>query len=130
LGQEWRFYSKGVQGELLDVVWKRLAFLENIPVAVEEGVSSRRDAEWRKRGPASTLGKIAEDPIKDSEGGFQVRVVLVVLPAHDGVSTRGGLEHRLVGFVADALVLNGEVEESLGAEVCLVLEFGDNHSTD
>ena len=41
-----------------------------------------------------------------------------------------GLEHRLVGFVADALALDGEVEKSLGVEVCLVPECGDDRSTD
>ena len=37
------------------------------------------------------------------------------------------LEHRLVGIVADAPALNGEVEKSLGAEVPLVPEFGDEN---
>ena len=39
------------------------------------------------------------------------------------------LEHRLVGSVADALALDGEVEKSLGADVCLVPEFRDDHGT-
>ena len=52
-----------------------------------------------------------------------------MLRIHDWVFDGDGLERRLVGFVADALTLNGEVEEGLGAEVSLVSEFGDNHGT-
>ena len=40
------------------------------------------------------------------------------------------LKRCLVGFVADALALDGKVEKSLGVEVCLVPECGDDRSTD
>jgi len=66
---------------------------------------------------------IAEHTIYDTQSGFQVRVTLVVLGSHDGVSTADRLEHCLVGFIPDALALDREVEESLGAEP------GDNHGT-
>jgi len=46
-----------------------------------------------------------------------------VLGSHNGVSAGEGLEHCLVGFIADALSLDREVEEGLGAEP------GDNHRT-
>ena len=39
-----------------------------------------------------------------------------------------GLENRLVGFVVDAFALDGEVEESFGAEVYLIPEVGDYHT--
>jgi len=59
----------------------------------------------------------------------RVRVTLVVLGSHDGVSAGDRLEHRLVGFVPDALALDRQVEEGLAAEICLVPELGDDHRT-
>jgi len=52
-----------------------------------------------------------------------------VLGFYDGASTGDGLEHCLVGFVADVLALNCEVEKCLGAELSLVPELGDKHRT-
>ena len=40
---------------------------------------------------------------------------------------RDRFEHSLVGFVAEALALDNKVDEGLGTEVCLFLEFRDNH---
>ena len=71
--------------------------------------------------------EITKDAIDDAKSGLQVRVSLVVLGAHDAVSSRDGSEHCIVRFVADAFALDCEVKEGLGAEVSLVLEFGDNH---
>ena len=50
---------------------------------------------------------------------------LVVLGSHGKVSAGDGLEHCHIRFVADALALDREVKEGLGAGVCLVPEFGD-----
>jgi len=49
------------------------------------------------------------------------------MSSHDRVPVRNGLEDRLVGLMTDALGLNREVEERLGAEVRLVPQLGDHH---
>jgi len=49
--------------------------------------------------------------------------------AHDRVPFGNESEHGIVGFVPDALALDGEVEEDFGAEVCFVLEPGDDYGT-
>jgi hypothetical protein len=73
--------------------------------------------------------EITEDAIDDTENCFQVDVSLVVLGSHCGMSAGDGLGDCLVGFVADALALDREVEEGLGAEISLVPELRDNHGT-
>jgi hypothetical protein len=123
-----RFQSKGVKNEFLDIVGQRLALPEDIPGAVQEDMthpSVVRNSE-RKVLPIHRL-EITEDAIDDTQSYFQVRVSLVVLGSHDGMSAGDGLEDCLVGFVADALALDREMEEGLGAEISLVPEFGDNH---
>jgi len=50
-----------------------------------------------------------------------------VLGSHHGVLAGDRLEHCLVGFVADALALDREMEEGLAADVNLVPELGDDH---
>jgi hypothetical protein len=40
---------------------------------------------------------------------------------------RDGFENGLIGFMTDALALDGEVKEGLGADIGLVPEFGNHH---
>ena len=64
---------------------------------------------------------------RSAEGGFRDQVSFVMLGTHDGVPARDLLEHRPVGFVADALLLDREAEEGFGAQVNLGSELGNNH---
>ena len=117
-----------MKDEFLDIVGQRLVFPNRIPGTVEKDVPHPSVVLNREREvlPVNRLG-ITEDSIYDTESGLQVRVSLVMLGSHDGVSAGDRLEHCLVRFVADALALDREVQEGLGAEVCLVPELGDNH---
>jgi len=125
-----RFQSKRMKNEFLDIVGQRLAFPEDIPGAVEKDMT-HPSVVWnieREVLPIHRL-EIAEHTVYDTQSGFQVRVTLVVLGSHDGVSAGDRLEHCLVGFVTDALALDREVEEGLAAEICLVPELGNDHTT-
>jgi len=118
-----------VEDELLDVIGQSFAFPENVQGAVQENMPHPSMV-------GNTEGKVlpvhgfevAEDPIDDPQGRFQIRVSLV-MSSHDRVPVRNGLEDRLVGFVTDALALNREVEEGLGAEVRLVPQLGDHRGS-
>ena len=68
-----------------------------------------------------------EDTIENPESRFQVCISLVILRSHDLILVRDGIERSLIGYNIDTLALDGEVEEGLGARVCLVLELGENH---
>ena len=45
------------------------------------------------------------------------------------MSIRNILEYSHVGFIADALALDGEVEEGLGGKIGHVPEFWDDNGT-
>jgi len=72
--------------------------------------------------------EVTEDTINDPQGRLQIRVSFV-MSSHDRMPVRDGLEDCLVGLVADALALDREVEEGLGAEVRLVPRLGDHHGS-
>jgi len=99
-----------VEDELLDVIGQSFAFPENVPDAIEENVAhpSMVGNTEGKVLPVHGL-EVAEDPIDDPQGRFQIRVSFV-MSSHDRVPVRNGLEDRLAGFVTDALVLDREVE--------------------
>ena len=69
---------------------------------------------------------LAKDAIDNAESGLEVRVPLVTLGSYDRVVVRNSFEHGVVGFVADALALDGEVEKGLGAKVGFVPELWNN----
>ena len=73
--------------------------------------------------------EITENTIDNTKSCFQIRVALVMSRPHDWMTARDGLEHSLVGLVTNALALDCEMEEGLGAEICLVPEFRDNDGT-
>ena len=129
-GGRGRFQSKRMKNEFLDIVGQRLSFPQDIPGAVEKDMSHPSVVWNREREvlPEHRFG-IAEHAIYDAQSGFQVRVTLVVLGSHHGMSAGDRLEHCLVGFVADAFALDREVEEGLAAQICLVPELGDDHRT-
>jgi len=128
--RRWRFQSKRMKNEFLGIVEQGLAFPEDIPGVVEKDMthpSVVRNSE-REVLPVHWF-EIAEHAIYDTQSGFQVRVTLVVLGSHDGVSAGDRLGHCLVGFIPDALALDRQVGEGLAAEICLVPELGDDHRT-
>ena len=119
-----------MKNKFLDIIRQRFTFPEDIPSAVEEDVSHPSVVGDGKREVLPIYWFIiTEDAIDDTKSGFQVRIFLVVLGAHDRVSARDGLEHRLVRLVADTFTLNREMEEGLGAEISLVSELGNHHRT-
>ena len=59
--------------------------------------------------------------IDDAEGGFQIRISLVMLGLNDRMLVRGGLEYRLVGLMTGVLELDRGVGGSLRIEASLVL---------
>lgn len=71
--------------------------------------------------------EVTENTIDDTEGGFQVRVFLVVIGSRNLMSARDRLEYCPIGPAANALALNGEVEESPGAGAGLVPKLGGDH---
>jgi len=113
-----------VKDELLDIIGQSLALPENIPGAVEEDMAhpSMMGNTEGKVLPVHGL-EVAEDAIDGPQGRFQIRVSFV-MSSHDRVPVRDGFEDRLVGFVTDALALDREVEEGLGAEYALFLSLG------
>ena len=86
---------------------------------------------WNRERKLSPLHRLenTKDAIDDTEGGLQVRVLLVMLGSHCQVPVRDRLEHSIIGFATDALALDSEVEKGLGTEVSLVPEFWYNHGT-
>ena len=116
--------------ELLDVVGQACTAPEDVPGTAEEDVahpSVVRSSEGEVL-PAHWFGStVNEDPIYHAESRFKVGVSVVVRGSKGLVIPRDRLEHSRVKFVVDALALDGEVEECLGAEVCLVPELGDHH---
>jgi len=65
--------------------------------------------------------EITEDAIDDAEGGFRIRISLVIPGPTDRVLVRGGLEYCLVGLVTDVLALDRGVGGNLRTEASLIL---------
>jgi len=116
-----------VEDEFLDVIGESFAFSENVAGIVEENMThpSMVGNTEGKILPVHGLG-VTKDTIDDLQGRFQTRVSFVT-SSHDRTPVRDGLEDLLVGFVTDALALDREVEEGLGAEVGLVPQLEDHH---
>ena len=118
-----------MKDKLPGIAEEKVTFLEGIPGAVEEDVGHPSMVRSAKREAVPVYGRFrtTEDAVNDNESGFQIRVFnLVVVLGDDLVSFRDGPEDGLIGFATDALALGGEVNESLGAEVSLVPELGDD----
>lgn len=69
---------------------------------------------------------IAENAIDDPEGGFRIKISLIMLGLNGRVLVRSELEYRLVGSVTNAPELDHRVGGSLRAEVRLILILAHN----
>jgi len=76
-----------MKNEFLDIVGRGLPFPEDIPGAVEEDMTRPSVVRNSEREVLSVHWfEIAEHTIYNTQSGFEVRVTLVVLGSHDGVS--------------------------------------------
>ena len=125
-----RFQSKRVKNKFPDIIGQGLAFPQDSPGMIKEDVT-HPSLVWNGEGevlPVHGFG-VTKDAVNDSESDFQVRVLPVIPGPHDWMSTRDGPEYGLVGFIANTLALDGEMEEGLGTEVGDVPQFRNNDGT-
>ena len=69
------------------------------------------------------ISVISKDAIDETENGFQVRISFITSGSKKRMLAHDRCGYCFVGFVTDALALDGKVEEGLGAKIGLVPEF-------